>query len=72
MLLKLNSARNNANAIHAIRLFQEPNVNEYVVRFPFKKIIIDKHLPRRNGADLSALETQMKRLAILLCLRIYK
>lgn len=61
-MLNLNNIRNKANSINLIRSIRLMNITEHVVKFPFKKFMIDMEFSNRNALDFQDLVPLMKRL----------
>lgn len=64
MLYRLNDLRIQANGVHNIHLIRALNITDYIVRFPYKAIIIDSGLSNRNESRLEILEPQMRKTLI--------
>lgn len=61
MMYKLNAIRNKANAINMVHLIETNGQNEFIVRFPFRKIMIDEKLFNWNESNAKLMESRMKR-----------
>lgn len=61
MLLKLNTMRNKANAIHIVGMIYSFNTSNPFSRFPYNEIMIHKQLFNQDEQSFYVLEPQMKR-----------